>query len=467
MTQTGDIEVRAQTGRLLIASSDGHAGMPVSSYREYFEQRYWPALDELVVNEAASIRAVAEMIQLPQDVLDLIDSANAIRTGGCRGAWDIDIRLREMDREGVAWELLYMGAGDGTTLVQGPFVWEASRPYPAELRAAGARAYNRWLADHIAAGHGRLGGVALVGPCHDLDAEVRELEWLAAHGFVAVCAPGTPADPSLPLLNDPYFEPFWAACETLGLRIAMHVNWGVPQEDRFTSQSAAYLESKKRGEVFSPLQMKERLVAEGLFYDSDTPPRRAIWQLMLGGVFDRHPGLGAMLTELRSDWTPDFIAHLDVRFERGDLPMKRRPSEYWQENFRLVPSFVHRVEIEMRDEIGIRRMLYGRDYPHPEGTWPNTHDWLRDALAGVSESDARLFLGENAIEWFSLDREALRDIASRIGPSPDDILGGHTVDPRYLEQFHIRGGYQKPRAVIDVAGLDRFLDEDLDKISAG
>ena len=30
----------------------------------------------------------------------------------------------------------------------------------------------------------------------------------------------------------------------------------------------------------------------------------------------------------------------------------------------------------MRYEIGIDNMLWGTDFPHPEGTWPNTHEWL-------------------------------------------------------------------------------------------
>jgi predicted TIM-barrel fold metal-dependent hydrolase len=465
-TETGTNDDEPTVRRVLIASSDAHAGMPESAYREYFERAHWEALDELVRGDAEAIDTMIEATRFSGEVLEVIDRDRAIRSGGERGAWDVDTRLREMDREGVAWELLYMGSGDGTTLVRSPFAWEVSQPYPPDLRAAGARAYNRWLADHMAGGVGRLAGAALVGPCHDLDAEIRELEWLADRGFVAVYAPGTPADPSLPRLSDSYFEPFWSACEDLGLRLALHVNWGVPQEDRFRAHAAAFIESKATGEVLSPQQMKERLIERGLIFDSEMPPRRAVVQLMVGGVFDRHPGLGAVITELRADWTPAFVAHLDARFERGELPTRRRPSEYWRENFRLAPSFVHRAEIEMREEIGMQQMLYGRDYPHPEGTWPNTLDWLRDALRDVSETEARQFLGENAVEWFGLDRQRLEAVAEVIGPRPDEILGDHRVEPRVLDEFHARGGYLKPRPTIDLEVLDRAIDDDLHESAA-
>ena len=60
---------------------------------------------------------------------------------------------------------------------------------------------------------------------------------------------------------------------------------------------------------------------------------------------------------------------------------------------------MHRSEVEMRDEIGIETIDFGRDYPHTEGTWPNTSDYLRRLFAGVPERDVRLILGENAIRF--------------------------------------------------------------------
>ena len=41
-------------------------------------------------------------------------------------------------------------------------------------------------------------------------------------------------------------------------------------------------------------------------------------------------------------------------------------------------------------------MLLGVDYPHVEGTWPNTWDWLRSIFTDFSEEKARKFAGLNA-----------------------------------------------------------------------
>jgi hypothetical protein len=179
---------------------------------------------------------------------------------------------------------------------------------------------------------------------------------------------------------------------------------------------------------------------------SDPRPRRPMWQMMLGGVFDRHPDLKLMMTEVRLDWIPAMLAHLDAVYDahRDDLPAKRRPSEYWHSNCLGGASFMHKVEVEMRDELGVETILFGRDYPHPEGTWPKTPEWLRDAFAGVPEAEARLMLGENAIRFFGLDHDTLAAIADKIGPTLDDITGGAAVRDEILEFFDMKSGYRKP-----------------------
>jgi hypothetical protein len=127
-----------------------------------------------------------------------------------------------------------------------------------------------------------------------------------------------------------------------------------------------------------------------------------------------------------------------------------------------VPSSPRRYEIKRRSQIGVHRMMFGIDYPHPEGTWPNTLDWIRTAFAGVPEAEARRMLGLNAIECYGLDADHLSSIAQRIGPTAADLLEGpDRVQPALIEHFHLRSGYASPAERVDESRLQRSVSEDI------
>jgi predicted TIM-barrel fold metal-dependent hydrolase len=70
----------------------------------------------------------------------------------------------------------------------------------------------------------------------------------------------------------------------------------------------------------------------------------------------------------------------------------------------------------MRRDIGLEQIMWGSDYPHPEGTWPHTREYLVKTFADFPEADGRKILGDNAIAFYGLDRGKLQTIADEIGP---------------------------------------------------
>ena len=66
-------------------------------------------------------------------------------------------------------------------------------------------------------------------------------------------------------------------------------------------------------------------------------------------------------------------------------------------------------------------MLWGNDYPHPEGTWPNTLEWLRNSFHDIPVEETRQMLGLAAAEVYGFDVDALKPLAERIGPTPEDL----------------------------------------------
>jgi hypothetical protein len=205
------------------------------------------------------------------------------------------------------------------------------------------------------------------------------------------------------------------------------------------------------------------------FFALDLRPRRAMWHMMLGGVFDRFPDLRVIQCEIRTDWLPSTIAHLDAAYERvrGQVPAKRRPSEYWRDNWFASLSFPAKIEIEMRHEIGIETLTFGRDYPHVEGTWPNTADWMSGVFEGVPDNEVKMLLSENAMRFFRLDRARMSAIADRIGPTLDQIRGRPAChDERMIANWDKRGQYLKQLEPANPAAIDNLLVADLESLGA-
>ena len=87
-------------------------------------------------------------------------------------------------------------------------------------------------------------------------------------------------------------------------------------------------------------------------------------------------------------------------------------------NVGIGASCVRRADIEMRDEIGLDSIMWGSDFPHPEGTWPNTGKYYKETFSGIPEEDGRKILGGNAVEFYGLDHDKLRAVAlERVSPA--------------------------------------------------
>ena len=442
--------------KLIVVSGDSHATPPPEIWPEYLEAKYHELLPGIYEDNHRYTELHAVFAEFSPEVLEVVDTDGAWSSGGYLGAWDADRRLVEMDREGVAAELVYSGDPRAIRPLSPMY-----RHYSQDIVAAGVKAYHRWAAETFGVAKDRILLVGDPAACPDMDAMLAELQWIADHGFVGAYPPGYVARPDFPALYDEYFEPFWSRVEELGLALVIHAGYGTEQCEFLSKIEGLQrnMEAEGRDDLLSEIINN----AEG-FFSKDLRPRRAMWQLMLGGVFDRHPNLKLVMTEVRGDWLPGTLHHLDAAYERdrADVPAKRKPSEYWHDHCLVSLSFVHKSEVAMRHEMGIETIFFGRDYAHAEGTWPNTRDWLSDAFAGVPDDELRLILGDNAIRVMGLDRANLAAVAARIGPTVADITGRTPeLDPRLLDNWDARGGYRKPPEEVDPEELDTLIREDI------
>ena len=81
-------------------------------------------------------------------------------------------------------------------------------------------------------------------------------------------------------------------------------------------------------------------------------------------------------------------------------------------------SNTRRRELGRRYEIGVGNIMWGNDFPHPEGTWPYTREFLKDRFWDIPVDETAQILGLNQAEFYGFDLDRLRPIADRIGPTP-------------------------------------------------
>lgn len=392
--------------RYLVISSDTHAGPPTERYRDYLDPRYRRAFDD-------DLAANREMVAARRQMTNAGDFEEQWEAetgdGGRRASWDPAARNAELDREGVAAEVIFPDAdvlGGGASAPFGAGLG-SSGDLDGELVMAGAQAHNRWLAELCAESPERRCGVATVPVLHDIEGAVAELERVAADGFRAVMIPTLWG--SRPAYNDPCYEPVWAACADLGL--VVHVHSGGASRD-----------------ITSAPGLIAIYATEAWWWAA-----RPLWVLLWSGAFDRHPDLRFALTEDGAWWLPGIVARMDEKWHGGHNTMKlgdafrqhvgRPPSEYFGTSIFVGASTPSREEIERRHEIGVAAFLWGNDFPHPEGTWPHTRDAIRAAFFDVPEDEVRRMLGTNAAQLYRFDVDKLAGLAATIGPTLAEVHG--------------------------------------------
>jgi hypothetical protein len=105
----------------------------------------------------------------------------------------------------------------------------------------------------------------------------------------------------------------------------------------------------------------------------------------------------------------------------------------------------------------VANLLWGRDYPHVEGTFHVAPDdgsdtitrlALRHALSQVPPREACMIAGDNAVRAFGLDRDALASVAARIGaPTLDELSRPLDAIPEVRPESNAFRGQAGPRPV--------------------
>ena len=397
--------------RHLVISSDCHAGLPPHEYRRYLDARHRETFDQ----------ALAIQIERTQElerhflVADINAQWRAGRERALTGAWDHEERIRVLDGDGIAGEVIFPdGITEMNTPPFGAGLGLSPRNANQELQWAGARAHNRWLVELCQMAPERRAGVAIVPATWDVDEAVQEARWAREHGLRGIMIPVVWGDH--PPYHHPRYGPLWAACQDLELVVHFH-SGPADSEQYFGSWPPEPGKPTLRGAMGIYVSEVVWFVARPLTF--------LIW----GGVFEDFPRLKVAITEGTAIWVPHTLALLDERHsdhpgnaKLGDYKshLSMKPSEYFARNVRVGAS-IPRREAEQRLAIGVGNLMWGSDFPHPEGTWPQTAERLRTSFHGLPEDEVAAMLGGNAAAFYGFDVEKLAPVVARIGPEKGSL----------------------------------------------
>ena len=292
------------------------------------------------------------------------------------GAYDPAVRAAELEREGMDGEIIYTSTGLTFYALEDP-----------EFRHACFRAFNDWLAEHCAGAPKQLFGVAMIAT-DDIDRSVEELERCVDKGLRgAMISTGQRSGVSY---GDPRFEKFWSAAESLEVPISLHV----------AATETTWMNTGNRFVDFACVF---------------TPTMYTVLSMIFSGLFDRHPNLKVLSVENDASWPLAVLERMDDRWEldqiwateRGpaaEITSGRKPSEIFHDHVGC--TFMRdRTAIVNREIIGRENLMWGADFPHFDGAWPNSAAELERQFDGIPLEDQVAIGRNNVIKFYNLPLE--------------------------------------------------------------
>jgi predicted TIM-barrel fold metal-dependent hydrolase len=301
------------------------------------------------------------------------------------GAWDPAARLEVMDKFGIDAQIIFP-----STIGLGGEKFGGVDPTLAQLAV---ELYNDRMAQIQDDSNSRLLGLPLM-PAWSIDTCIAEAQRVAAQGARGVNMTSDPQDLGAPDLANRAWDPFWDVCADLQLPVHFHIGASVTAKSFF-------------GKYPWPSHANNTKLAIGgalLFIGNS----RVVTNLILSGMFDRHPDLKMVSVESGCGWIPFMLETLDYEMsenapkELADL--QKMPSEYFRSNLYATfwfESSRNRLP-DLVDAVGPDNIMFETDFPHPTCLYPDPLETVQPKMAGLSEETRRKILGENARKLYRL-----------------------------------------------------------------
>jgi len=302
------------------------------------------------------------------------------------GAYDVDERVRDMDRNGILASMCFptFAGFSGGHLGSGR----------DELSRVMIQAYNDWHIDTFAASHpGRFIPLAIT-PTWDPQLMVEEIRRVAAKGARGVALPELPHIEGLPSYHDlDHWGPVFEALSDTGVVMCLHIGQGF-----------AAINGAPDGPIDNFIILATQV--------STIAAQDLLW----GPAFRTYPDLKVAWSEAGIGWIPFYLDRCDRHYTNQRWLDRdfggKLPSEVFREH--SLACFVSDpVALKVRHDIGIDVIAWECDYPHSDSIWPDAPESIHGELGGAGASDADIdqITWQNSSRFFDWDPFATIDRA--------------------------------------------------------
>ncbi|HUC37145.1 MAG TPA: amidohydrolase family protein, partial [Acidimicrobiales bacterium] len=270
------------------------------------------------------------------------------------GAYDPKVRLGVLDSLGIDAQVIFPSTiglgGQDLGLVD-----------DQTLRRLTIEIYNDAQAQIQAESNNRLLPLPVM-PAWSIDACVAEAKRVAGLGARGVNMTSDPDDLGAPDLASPEWDPLWATCVEHQLPVHFHIGasvTGMTFYGRYPWPS-------------HPRNVRLAIGGTLLFIGN----ARVVTNLILSGMFDRHPDLKMVSVESGCGWIPFILETLDYEMSENApdelRQMKKMPSQYFKSNLYATLWFEDNFNrlSDLIETVGEDNILFETDFPHPTCLYP-------------------------------------------------------------------------------------------------
>jgi predicted TIM-barrel fold metal-dependent hydrolase len=290
-------------------------------------------------------------------------------------------RIELMDELGVDRALMF------PTLAS--LLEERMRDEP-ELTHAAIHALNEWMYEEWTFNYEDRIFATPVIALPIVERAIEELEWVLERGAKTVLirpAP-VPGYRGARSFGFPEFDPFWKAVEEADILVSMH------------SSDSGY--TRYQNDWTGPSEMLPfRLDPFRAMSVGKRPMEDTMAAYLCHGVFSRFPKLRVASIESGGDWVAGFLDHVADTYKKMPHAFDGDPVEQFKSHVWISPFHEDNLG-RLIDTIGADQVLFGSDYPHPEGL-AEPRSYVDHLPPSLSDEDVQKIMGGNLARIMKVD----------------------------------------------------------------